>query len=75
MARKDDILKSFVSHSIIKEKYGITNAPETIREALVSDEPIIKAIAVIIDNTATASPQSEMALYRTVTTYLNSAAI
>ena len=76
MARKDDILKSFVSHSMIKDKYNITTAiPETIREALTSDEPIIKAIALIIENTETTSPQSDMALYRTVTAYLNTATI
>jgi hypothetical protein len=76
MARKDEILKSFISHPLIKEKYSReATLPATIREALVSEEPIIKAIALIIENTETSSPQSDLALYRTVTQYLNTASI
>jgi hypothetical protein len=76
MARKDEILKSFISHPLIKEKYSIeATLPVTIREALASEEPIIKAIALIIENTETSSPQSDLALYRTVTQFLNTAAI
>lgn len=51
MARKDDILKSFLTHELLENKYNLKQVqlPATVREALNSDIPIVKAIALIID--------------------------
>lgn len=76
MARQDDILKNFLKHEIIKEKYEINDEeiPETVNEALNSQIPIIKAIGVIVHNMET-SIQSENQIYKSLTQYLNSVAI
>ena len=76
MARKDDILKSFLKHDIIKEKYNVkeNELPSTIREALVSEIPIIKSIALIIDGLETSMPITDAALRNSITQYLNDAA-
>jgi hypothetical protein len=77
MARKDDILISFLQHDIIKDKYQIENneLPKTVREALNSKEPIIKAIGLIVENLEAASPTTDNALRNLITQYLNEAAI
>ena len=51
MARKDDILKSFLTHELLENKYELKKEelPSTVREALNSDKPIIKAIALIVE--------------------------
>lgn len=77
MARKDEILRSFLEHELIRDKYNIdtTNLPETIRGALSSDEPIIKAIALIVENLEATSPTTDATLRNIVTQYLNDAAV
>lgn len=77
MARKDEILKSFLEHESITHKYSIDpeTLPETVRGALSSDEPIIKAIALIVDNLEGPSPVTDATLRNIVTQYLNEAAI
>lgn len=76
MARKDNILHSFLFHPLIKEKYEITNEiPETVREALLSKIPIIRAIALIIDNLEVQNPVSDASLKALINQYLNSAAL
>ena len=58
MARKDDILKSFLTHQLLESKYELNKEelPSTIREALNSDIPIIKAIALIVEGLDGYSP-------------------
>lgn len=77
MARKDDILQSFLSHNLIKDKYGINDKdlPQSVREALNSEEPIIKAIALIVENLETSNSVTDNALRNIITQYLNDAAI
>ena len=50
MARKDEILCSFLKHEMLTSKYELkkSDIPSTVREGLNSDFPIIKAIALIV---------------------------
>lgn len=77
MARKDDILQSFLEHDLIKDKYHLEakDLPKTVREALNSDYPIIKAIGLIVENLEAAAPTTDNALRNLITQYLNEAAI
>jgi hypothetical protein len=73
MARKDDILKSFLSHELLKSKYNLTQEqlPETVREALNSDIPIVKAIALIIEGLEKSPTATDNELRNIVLQYLN----
>lgn len=75
MARKDAILLSFLKHDLLVNKYNFkTNElPSTIREALNSDKPIIKAIALIVEGLDGTSPVTDSVLRNQVTQYLNEA--
>jgi hypothetical protein len=77
MARKDDILKSFLEHEIFEEKYGISKneLPNTVNDANSSREAIIKTIALIIDNKESHLPSDDKQLNRIISQYLNEAAI
>ena len=77
MARKDDILQSFLEHDIIKDKYGLEkkDLPKTVREALTSEIPIIKTIGLVVENLEAATPTTDNALRNLITQYLNEAAI
>ncbi len=75
MARKDEILKSFLTHELLEKKYQFNKAelPSTVREALNSDKPIIKAIALIVEGLDGASPVTDSVLRNQVTQFLNEA--
>ncbi len=75
MARKDDILHSFLKHEMLKEKYELkkSDIPSTVREALNSDIPIVKAIALIVDGLEAPAPTTDSVLRNTITQYLNEA--
>ncbi len=75
MARKDDILKSFLNHELLTTKYELQNSdiPATVREALNSDKPIIKAIALIVEGLDGTSPVTDAVLRQQVTQFLNEA--
>ena len=75
MARKDTILKSFLTHEILESKYEFneTDLPSTVREALYSDKPIIKAIALIVEGLDGTSPVTDSVLRNQVTQFLNEA--
>lgn len=77
MARKDDIFKSFLQHDILKEKYDVKDKelPSSIREGLVSEIPIIKSIALIVDGLESSMPVTDAALRNSITQYLNDAAL
>ncbi|MAB47206.1 hypothetical protein [Pontimicrobium sp. IMCC45349] len=77
MARKDDILKSFLEHEIISEKYGINkdDIPDKLQEGLNSEHAIIKAISLIVENTEGFNTVSDKALYSQITQFLNESAI
>lgn len=75
MARKDDILKSFLNHELLTEKYELQDSdiPTTVREALNSDKPIIKAIALIVEGLDGTTPVTDAVLRQQVTQFLNEA--
>lgn len=77
MARKDDILKSFLTHELLESKYELKKEelPTTVREALNSDKPIIKAIALVVEGLDGTSPVTDKELREQLTTYLNNHAI
>ena len=72
MARKDEILHSFLEHDLLKDKYGLSSAkmPKNIREATNSSEPIVKAIALIVDNLENLTPITDVALRNLITQFL-----
>jgi hypothetical protein len=73
MARKDDILKSFLTHELLESKYELKkeDMPSTVREALNSEKVIIKAIALIVEGLDGTSPVTDKVLREQLTTYLN----
>ena len=73
MARKDEILKSFLNHELLTEKYELQDSdiPTTVREALNSDKPIIKAIALIVEGLDGTTPVTDAVLRQQVTQFLN----
>ena len=75
MARKDDILNSFLKHELLASKYEVKKfqLPTTIREALNSDIPIVKAIALVVDGLESPTPITDVALRNIVTQFLNEA--
>jgi hypothetical protein len=75
MARKDDILKSFLTHELLENKYELKKEvlPTTVREALNSDKPIVKAIALIVEGLDGTSPVTDSVLRNQVTQFLNEA--
>ena len=77
MARKDDILTSFLQHKMIIEKYGLSqgSVPNTMIEALDSSVPIVKAIALIVENLESYQSITDSALRNLITQYLNEAAL
>lgn len=77
MAKKDEIFKSFLKHEILSEKYKIASEdiPNTVREGLNSSIPIIKSIALIVENLESSQPATDTTLRNIITQYLNEAAI
>lgn len=77
MARKDDILKSFLEHEIIQDKYGINknDIPDKLHEGLNSEHAIIKAISLIVENTEGFNTVSDKPLYGQITQFLNESAV
>lgn len=75
MARKDDILRSFLTHELLESKYDIKKdeLPSSIREALNSDKSIIKAIALIVEGLDGSTPVTDSVLRNQVTQFLNEA--
>lgn len=75
MARKDDILNSFLTHELLESKYELkrNDLPDTVREALNSDIPIVKAIALIVEGLDGTSPVTDSVLRNQVTQFLNEA--
>jgi len=75
MARKDDILKSFLTHELLESKYKLNrnDSPETIRDALNSDIPIVKAIALIIEGLEKSPSATDNELRNSILQFLNTA--
>ena len=75
MARKDDILKSFLEHSLLNEKYSISDTERlyTMSEALHSDNPIIKTLALFVENLEKKPTPTSKVVYELLSKYLNTA--
>ncbi len=70
MARKDTMLKAFLSNKEFCSKYNITEDPEiTVFKAKQSKSPVLVALAKIIDNYEV---ENTTILYQQVITLLNS---
>jgi hypothetical protein len=77
MARKDDLLKSFLNHDLLVSKYELNRdkLPKTVREALISEITIVKAIALIVDGLENNPPITNNALNIQLRQYLNDNAL
>lgn len=77
MARKDEILNSFLKHELLTSKYELKKSqlPTTVREALLSDIPIVKAIALIVDGLENTSTITDAALNTQIRQYLQEKAL
>lgn len=77
MARKDEILNNFLLHDLIAQRYEVSSVdlPTTIREALNSDTPIIKAIALIVDGLESSPPVTDAVLRNQIIQFLNESAL
>jgi len=75
MARKDEILCSFLKHEMLTSKYELkeSDIPSTVREGLNSDSPIIKAISLIVEGLESPTPITDAALRNQITQFLNEA--
>jgi hypothetical protein len=75
MARKDDILKFFLSHEILEKDFNLTlsELPNSVREALKSDIPVVKAIAIIVDGLERTPTVTDNDLRNSVLQFLNTA--
>ena len=72
MARVDTLLRAFLSDPIIKDKYGVDPKDyKTINDALVSKEPIVKAIAIILKKVGLETESDKKAIHQEVIGYLN----
>ena len=77
MARKDNILQTFLSHELFELEYSISEQDKqlSVREALQSDKPIVKALAIIIDGLEKQPPETDNTLRKQVLQYLNDTAV
>jgi hypothetical protein len=74
MARKDEILKSFLKHDLLQSKYDLKKEelPKTVREALESEISIVKTIALIVNGLEKTPKATDSELRNSVLQYLNS---
>lgn len=70
---KNKILKKFISHELIKEKYRIeeTDIPNNVTSALVSEIPIIRTIAILVNELESNQGINDITLYNKISIYLN----
>ena len=75
MARKDDILQSFLNHELLTSNYDLKDSdiPSTVREALNSQNPIIKAIALIVEGLEGTPQVADNKLREQIIQFLNTA--
>ena len=77
MARRDDILSSFLKHELLRTKYELKekDMPTNFRQALSSDVPIVRAIALIVEKLESHEAIRDNDLRNLITQYLNQSAI
>ncbi|MBE7689477.1 hypothetical protein [Tenacibaculum piscium] len=71
--RRSKIFRKFISHELIIDKYGINKVdiPNNLTKALVSEVPIIKAIAILVNELESNPGMNDVALYNKINIYLN----
>ncbi|MDZ7776529.1 MAG: hypothetical protein U5L09_13430 [Bacteroidales bacterium] len=77
MLRKEKIFTGFLSHELLKTKYKFTEEQLDISliQGLRSDVPIIKTIAIIVDELENGIPISDNSLKNKILQDLNNEAI
>lgn len=77
MARKDDLIKSFLGHQMLRDKYGITEEEMNYSHstALDSNKPVIRSIAIVIGQVESSASISDGKLYEMIAQYLNTSAL
>jgi hypothetical protein len=77
MARKDKILKSFLQHKLIKDKYNLskTSLPNTVDEGIQSEHTIIRTISLIVQGLESSPPVTDNSLRNMILQYLNETAL
>lgn len=70
---KNKIFKKFISHELIKDKYQLEerDIPNNITRALVSEIPIVKTIAILVDELESNQGINDITLYNKISIYLN----
>ncbi|MDA6071061.1 hypothetical protein NJT12_15710 [Flavobacterium sp. AC] len=70
---KNKIFKKFISHELIKDKYQLEerDIPNNITRALVSEIPIVKTIAILVDELENNQGINDITLYNKISIYLN----
>jgi hypothetical protein len=70
---KNKIFKKFISHELIKDKYQLEerDIPNNITRALVSEIPIVKTIAILVDEMENNQGINDITLYNKISIYLN----
>lgn len=70
---KNKILKKFIGHDLIKEKYNLEekDIPNNITRALASEIPIIRTIAIMIDELESNQGINDITIYNKINIYLN----
>lgn len=70
---KNKIFKKFISHELIKDKYQLKerDIPNNITRALVSEIPIVKTIAILVDELENNQGINDITLYNKISIYLN----
>mgnify|MGYP001435052435 CR=1 FL=1 len=71
MLQKDKMLNSFLTHQLLKEKYGYDYKETTVSSALKSKNKIVKAIALIVENLEPPKNLSENELRKQILRFLN----
>ena len=70
---KNKIYKKFISHELIKEKYKLEeiDIPSSVTRALVSEIPIIRTIATLVDELESDQGINQQTLYNRINIYLS----
>jgi hypothetical protein len=70
---KNKIFKKFISHELIKDKYQLEerDIPNNITRALVSEIPIVKTIAILVEELENNKGINDVTLYNKISIYLN----
>jgi hypothetical protein len=70
MLQKDKILNSFLTHQLLKEKYGYEYKETTVSSSLKSKHKIVKSIALIVEK-CEVNKLSENELRKQILRFLN----